>query len=264
MIKTEKLQKILANAGIASRRQVEAMIEAGRVSVNGEIVELGKRALLTDKIRIDGKLLRLNPSKKTRVLIYNKPIGEVCTRSDEEGRPTVFERLPILRDSRWVSIGRLDINTTGLLLFTNDGELANELMHPRNVVEREYAVRVYGEVSPDIIRHLKEGVMLEDGEAKFLSVTDAGGEGTNHWYHVVLTEGRNREVRRLWESQGVQVSRLIRIRYGNITLPKYVRLGRWHELDAEGIAKLKVSKFTSSSAVHEDLPKKPIKAKKRT
>lgn len=238
-MKAEKLQKILANAGIDSRRKLEEMIKAGRISVNGQIAELGKRAEITDQIRVDGKLLRLQALKKTRVLIYNKPIGEVCTRSDEGGRPTVFDHLPILRNGRWVSIGRLDINTTGLLLFTNDGELANALMHPKHVIEREYAVRVFGEVSQETLSALQQGVVLEDGLAKFNRIKDAGGEGANHWYHVVLTEGRNREVRRLWDSQGIQVSRLIRVRYGNIVLPRYVRLGRWHELESQEIANLK-------------------------
>lgn len=238
-MKTEKLQKILANAGVASRRQVEQMIEEGRVSVNGQIAKLGDRATSRDQLRVDGKLLRLVEDKKTRVLIYNKPVGEVCSRADEEGRKTVFDHLPLLRNGRWISVGRLDINTSGLLLFTNDGELANSLMHPSQQVEREYAVRVMGEVSPEIIKQLQAGVMLDDGMAKFIKISDGGGEGVNHWYHVVLTEGRNREVRRLWESQGVVVSRLIRVRYGNITLPKFVARGRWHELAPDEIQLLR-------------------------
>src|SRR3990167_1602371 len=237
-MKTEKLQKILANAGLGSRRQLEEIIAAGRVCVNGQIAKLGDRSDSADQIKVDGRLVRLTEKFKTRVLIYHKPIGQVCTRYDEEGRATVFDSLPNLHKGRWISIGRLDISTCGLLLFTNDGVLANALMHPRQEIEREYAVRVLGEVAPEVIKNLLTGVRLEDGEAKFQSIVPAGGEGANHWYHVVLTEGRNREVRRLWESQGVTVSRLVRVRFGSVHLPRYVGLGKWHELDKEEIIKL--------------------------
>lgn len=238
MENTEKLQKILASLGLGSRRQLEKMIAEGRVSVNGQISKLGDRASANDKIRVDGKLVDQATRSKTRILLYNKPVGQVCTRNDPEGRPTVFDHLPYLRNSRWVSIGRLDINTSGLLVLTNDGELANQLMHPRYGIEREYSVRVLGEVNQEILNRLKQGVMLDDGEAKFEKIVDAGGEGANHWYHVVLTEGKNREVRRLWESQGVVVSRLIRLRYGDLTLPRFLQRGRWYELEPEAVKQL--------------------------
>jgi 23S rRNA pseudouridine2605 synthase len=174
-----------------------------------------------------------------RVLIYHKPEGQICTQDDPEGRESVFEHLPKVRSGRWVMVGRLDINTSGLLLFTTDGEMANHLMHPSNEVEREYAVRVFGQVSPETLQRLKAGVKLEDGMAKFDHIIDGGGEGSNHWYHVVLKEGRNREVRRLWESQGVKVSRLIRVRYANLTLPRSQHIGRWEELSLEQVNSLR-------------------------
>ena len=227
----EKLQKILAHSGLGSRREIETWIEAGRVSVDGKIVTLGKRVTRSQTIRVDGKVIstaRLQPRRK--IILYHKPEGEVCTRSDPGGRPTVFDRLPLIRGGRWISVGRLDFNTSGLLLFTNDGELANLLMHPRYGIEREYAVRVAGHVTQEKITTLKDGVELEDGLAKFQSIQDIGGEGTNHWYHVILTEGRNREVRRMWEHVGARVSRLTRIRFGMLTLPRKVRAGRWMHL----------------------------------
>ncbi|MCW8983321.1 MAG: 23S rRNA pseudouridine(2605) synthase RluB [Gammaproteobacteria bacterium] len=236
----EKLQKVLARAGFGSRRELEKWIEAGRVSVNGKIASLGDRVEPDDKIYVDGKpvsKLRV-ATKKRRVLIYNKPLGEVTTKSDPEGRPTVFDRLPRLTGARWIVIGRLDINTMGLLLFTTDGELANKLMHPSSEIEREYAVRVLGEVTQESLDRLTSGVELEDGTAKFNSVKKTGGEGANQWYHVTLAEGKNREVRRLWESQGVTVSRLMRVRYGPITIPKAVRTGRWEELTDQEIRPL--------------------------
>ncbi|MGE0081965.1 MAG: 23S rRNA pseudouridine(2605) synthase RluB [Thiohalomonadaceae bacterium] len=228
----EKLQKVLARAGFASRRELEEWIAAGRISVNGKIATLGDRVGEHDIIRVDGRVVqraRLAPRER-RVLIYHKPVGEVCTRSDPEGRPTIFDSLPRLTNGRWVTIGRLDINTSGLLLLTNDGELANRLMHPSSEIEREYAVRVLGEISEEVLERLRSGVELEDGEARFDRLVDAGGEGANHWYHVTLREGRNREVRRLWESQGVAVSRLIRVRYGNVVLPRNLRAGRFTDL----------------------------------
>ncbi len=232
---SEKLQKVLARAGHGSRREIETMIEAGRVSVDGKVAKLGDRVEVTPamKIRLDGHVLSIKESEEVvcRVLAYYKPEGELCTRSDPEGRPTVFDRLPKLRGSRWVAVGRLDVNTSGLLLFTTDGELANRLMHPSREVEREYAVRVFGQVDDAKVKQLSKGVQLEDGPAAFRTISFQGGEGLNQWYNVTLTEGRNREVRRLWEAVGVQVSRLIRVRYGDIDLPKGLPRGGWAELD---------------------------------
>lgn len=230
---SEKLQKVLARAGMGSRRELEEWISAGRVKVNGQIATLGDRVTAADRITVDGKKLAAPTSKAGHsILLYNKPLGEICTRNDPEGRPTVFDHMPQLQHARWVTVGRLDINTTGLLLFTTDGELANKLMHPSTRIEREYAVRVMGEVTEEMLRNLTRGVELEDGIARFDGISDGGGEGANHWYHVVIQEGRNREVRRLWESQGVKVSRLKRVRYGNIQIPSYVRAGKFVELPA--------------------------------
>ena len=228
----EKLQKVLARMGLASRREAESWIQAGRVNVNGQPATLGCRVDGLDQISVDGRPLRrdLTTEVSRRVLIYNKPEGEVCTRDDPEGRPTVFEQLPRLKQGRWVNIGRLDINTTGLLLFTTDGKLANRLMHPSYQMDREYAVRVMGEVDEEIIERLKEGVMLDDGPAKFTDVVSSGGEGINRWFHVCLLEGRNREVRRLWESQGVRVNRLKRVRFGPVFLGAELPVGRWREM----------------------------------
>ncbi|MGV2935043.1 23S rRNA pseudouridine(2605) synthase RluB [Providencia sp. AGC89] len=232
--KTEKLQKILARSGHGSRREIETFLLAGRISVDGKIATLGDRVEVTaaTKIRLDGRLLAIKEPEKEicRVMAYYKPEGELCTRHDPEGRPTVFNRLPKLTGARWIAVGRLDVNTSGLLLFTTDGELANRLMHPSREVEREYAVRVFGEINDAKIRQLTTGVQLEDGPASFKTVSYRGGEGMNQWYNVTLTEGRNREVRRLWESVGVQVSRLIRVRYGDIDLPKGLPRGGWTEL----------------------------------
>lgn len=229
----EKLQKVLARAGMGSRRELEEWIKAGRIKVNGKIATLGDRVNADDKIFVDGKKLAAGISKPSHsILLYNKPLGEICTSNDPEGRPTVFDHLPPLQHARWVAVGRLDINTTGLLLFTSDGELANKLMHPSSQIQREYAVRVMGEVTDEMLRNMTRGVELEDGHAHFDAIKDAGGEGVNHWYHVVLKEGRNREVRRLWESQGLKVSRLKRVRYGNILIPSYVKAGKFVELGA--------------------------------
>lgn len=228
----EKLQKVLARAGFGSRRELETWIKAGRVKVNGKIATLGDRVGPDDKILVDGKKLAAQKASEVpqRILLYNKPLGEVCTRDDPEQRKTVFDKLPELHHARWVAIGRLDINTSGLLLFTTDGELANKLMHPSTQVEREYAVRVLGDVTQEMIQTMHEGVMLEDGMARFTDIQYFAGEGANHWYHVVLLEGRNREVRRLWESQGVKVSRLKRVRFANVFIPSQISVGRYCEL----------------------------------
>jgi 23S rRNA pseudouridine2605 synthase len=229
----EKLQKVLARIGLGSRRDIESWISQGRVKVNGALATLGQRVDLHDAIAVDGRLLKREEESESvrRVLIYNKPDGEICTRDDPEGRPTVFDRLPRPKDGRWINIGRLDINTTGLLMFTTDGELANRLMHPSYQMDREYAVRVRGEVDDEMLERLKAGVVLEDGPARFTDIKQApGGEGFNHWYHCVVMEGRNREVRRLWESQGVIVSRLKRVRFGPVFLTSELTMGRWREM----------------------------------
>lgn len=236
-MKDEKLQKALARLGLGSRRQMETVISEGRVSVNGTVATIGDRVGQGDEIRVDGRLLRYTAEneKRRRVLMYYKPEGEICSSHDPEGRPTVFERLPPLTHDRWVMVGRLDINSTGLLLFTNDGELAHRLMHPSNEIEREYAVRVMGEVTQEMINNLKKGVMLDDGMAQFDDIIEKGGEGINKWYQVKLKEGRNREVRRLFESQGLKVSRLLRTRYGSVSLPRELRTGRYLELGRKEI-----------------------------
>ena len=229
----EKLQKVLARMGFGSRRDIEQWIADGRVLVNARVAKLGARVDALDSITVDGRPLKKDAETylQRRVLIYNKPEGEVCTRNDPEGRPTVFDRLPRPHTGRWINIGRLDINTTGLLMFTTDGELANRLMHPSYQMDREYAVRVRGEVTEEMIENLKRGVMLEDGPAKFTDVQAApGGEGFNRWFHCVVMEGRNREVRRLWESQGVVVSRLKRVRFGPVFLTSELSMGRWREM----------------------------------
>jgi 23S rRNA pseudouridine2605 synthase len=226
----EKLQKVLARAGYGSRREMERWIEAGRVAVEGKIATLGDRVGGSARIEVDGKAVESTGKQTTRVLLYHKPPGEVSTRKDPEGRKTVFDRLPKLATGRWISIGRLDYNTSGLLLFTTDGELANVLMHPSSNIEREYMVRVKGTVDEDTLKILQKGVMLEDGMACFTDIQDGGGEGSNHWYYVVIMEGRTREVRRLWESQECVVSRLKRTRYGDVFIPSQVKQGMWIEL----------------------------------
>ncbi len=231
----ERLQKMLANAGLGSRREIEGWISAGRIKVNGRVAQLGDRAVPADRILVDDRPVgsqRLAPRQRYAI-VYNKPEGEVVTRRDPEGRRLVFDRLPRLSAGRWIAVGRLDVNSAGLLLFTNDGELANGLMHPRQQIDREYAVRVNGEVTPEMVRQLVEGVELEDGPARFEDVVDAGGEGSNHWFHLVIMEGRKREVRRLWEAVGATVSRLKRVRYGPVMLDSRLRAGQWRELTAD-------------------------------
>lgn len=246
---SEKLQKILAHAGLGSRRQIETWITAGRITINNRLATIGDRVTYHDKIRVDGREINLQKSKqqKTRVLLYHKPEGEICTRKDPEGRPTIFDRLPLIRNSRWICVGRLDFNTSGLLLITNDGELANKLMHPRSLIEREYAVRVQGQVNANDILRLQKGMMLEDGMAHFSAVIDAGGRGSNHWYHVVVKEGRNRLVRRLWEKAGFSVNRLIRIRFGSIYLPSGLRRCHYKELSSGEIRELSQHWASTSS-----------------
>lgn len=235
----EKLQKVLARAGLGSRREMERAIEAGSVRVNDREARLGDRVTPQDKILYRGELVKVRTQvPRQRVILYNKPEGEICSRQDPEGRRTVFENLPKVQGERWISVGRLDFNTSGLLLFTNDGELANKLMHPSSVIDREYLVRIQGAVDDEMKRQLTEGVLLEDGVARFTDVVEGAGEGRNRWFYCVVMEGRNREVRRLWESQGVKVSRLKRVRYGNIFIPSHVRVGQWIELDDKEIRDL--------------------------
>ncbi len=234
---SEKLQKVLARSGVGSRREMESWISAGRVTIDGKVATLGDRVLATQAVRVDGHPVKLaaETDQICRVIAYHKPEGEICSRTDPEGRPTVFDRLPKMRGARWIAIGRLDINTSGLLLFTTDGELANRLMHPKFEVEREYAVRVFGDVTDAMIQKLRTGVELEDGKAAFKKIKASGGEGINKWFNVTLTEGRNREVRRMWESQGAVVNRLIRVRYGDLMLPKHLPAGGYTEYALEEV-----------------------------
>ena len=235
----ERIQKYLARQGAGSRRQIDALLEQGRISVNGRVAKPGAKVAGREKIAIDGKLLRLHRQEsRPKLLLYHKPVGEICTRDDPQGRDEVFRHLPRLNQGRWVAVGRLDINTSGLLLFTTDGELANRLMHPSFEIEREYAVRVRGPVDADMLARLRDGIPLEDGEARFDEIVDAGGSGSNHWYHVVLKEGRNREVRRLWEAVGVDVSRLVRVRYDQFKLPKWLKPGRYRFVDEAVVGRL--------------------------
>ena len=236
---TVKLHKVLADAGMGSRRDMEDLIIQGRVSVNALPAHIGQRIGPTDQVRINGKPVhRKIQTKPPRVILYHKPAGEIVSQSDPEGRPTVFDRLPKPRQGRWIAVGRLDFNTEGLLLFTTSGELANRLMHPRYGVEREYAVRILGELGQDSMAQLKSGITLDDGQAKFLRLAVGGGDGANRWYQVALSEGRNREVRRMFETVGHTVSRLIRTRYGMFLLPPRLRRGKWEEVEAGGIYNL--------------------------
>jgi 23S rRNA pseudouridine2605 synthase len=241
-MKPQRIQKVLARAGLGSRREIESWITSGRITVDRRTAQLGDTVGPQQQVCLDGKRLaqrRLFPERSARVIAFNKPVGGICTRHDPEGRSSVFDQLPKHPHGRWVGVGRLDINTSGLMLFTDDGELAHALMHPSGGLEREYAVRVRGEVERAVIDKLLTGVELEDGMAKFKSICAAGGTGSNVWYHVTLDEGRNREVRRLWESQGIQVTRLIRVRFGCIALPRRQLPGTWWELSTEQIAELK-------------------------
>lgn len=233
----ERLQKILSKAGLGSRREMERWIELGLIQVNDQVAKIGDSAGADDVIKVQGKVIQnpLSIKVPTRILLYHKPVGEISSRNDPKFSQTVFDHLPRLRVGRWIQVGRLDLNTSGLLLFTNNGELANRLMHPKFEFEREYAVRVHGQVSPEVIKKLLKGVMLDDGTAKFKRIEFRGGEGANSWYHVVITEGRNREVRRLWESQDLEVSRLIRIRYGDVRMPRFLSRGDYIEMTKEEV-----------------------------
>jgi len=239
-----RLQKLLAEAGLGSRRTVEAWIREGRVTIGERTARLGDRASLTDEVRLDGRKLDLGggPAAGRELLLYYKPVGEVTTRRDPQGRPTVFERLPRPTQGRWISVGRLDVNTSGLLLLTSDGELAHRLMHPSGEVEREYLVRVRGRPGPGVLQRLLAGVSLEDGPAKFDAISaDPPGDGGHSSFRVVLREGRNREVRRLWEAVGFEVSRLLRIRYGPLELPRDMRPGDTRLADGPSLERLRAA-----------------------
>lgn len=239
-VQDEKIQKVLARAGFGSRRQMESWISQGRVRLNGNVATLGDRARPDDKLVVDGKKVSNTAPDNTepRVLVYNKPENEICSRRDPEGRKSVYDHLPMIKHGRWVAVGRLDFNTSGLLLFTTDGELANRLMHPSANIDREYAVRVMGDVSDEMIATLQKGVMIEDHLCRFTDVQFFAGEARNRWYHVVIMEGRNREVRKLWESQGVKVSRLKRVRYGPVFIPSRVKKGQFYEMKGAEIVGL--------------------------
>ena len=231
----EKLQKILARAGLGSRREMEKWIDAGRVRVFKAVAKLGDRAKLSDKIYVDDQLLPAERYQKVeaKILMYHKPVGEVCTRHDEKDRPTVFDHLPRIRQGKWISVGRLDLNTSGLLLFTNDGELANKLMHPSSQIEREYAVRVLGELTHEQAKQLTRGVELSDGMARFEHIVGSGekAKGANRWYHLVCMEGRNRIVRRMFEAIDMPVNRLMRVRFGKLIMPRSLKPGEFQEVE---------------------------------
>ena len=256
----ERLQKVLAQAGVASRREIEEWVVAGRISVNGLPASLGQKIGPGDRVKVNGKLIPLRFTQRSpRVLIYHKPEGEIVSRDDPEGRPTVFERLPLLRKGRWLAVGRLDFNTSGLLLFTNDGDLANKLMHPRYELEREYAVRILGELTEEQAKSLTEGIQLEDGPAKFNLLRDEGGEGANHWYRVTISEGRNREVRRMFEAVGLTVSRLMRVRYGSVELPARLKRGMWMEMPEPEACALAGLPAPQQSREQDERAKRPVK-----
>ena len=256
-----KLHKVLADAGIGSRREMEELILAGRISVNGSPAHVGQRINFTDQVRVNGKIIKLNiVPPPVRVLAYHKPVGEIVTRDDPHKRPTVFKRLPNVKSGRWIAVGRLDINTEGLLLFTTSGELANRLMHPKSEIEREYAVRIFGDLSDADILHLKQGVELGDCFAKFESLDFVGGTGSNKWVRVVIKEGKKREVRRLFDAVNATVSRLIRIRYGIVALPPNLKRGQITELSKTAI--IEISKFVGMKQ-RNSRPAKPAKKKTR-
>ena len=250
----QRLHKVLASCGFGSRRAMEELIIAGRITVNREPADVGQKVGPGDEVRINGELVRVRFAEpRARILMYHKPAGEIVTRDDPEGRPTVFERLPNVGNGKWIAIGRLDFNTEGLLLFTTSGELANKMMHPRYEVEREYAVRVMGTLTPEQQQSLLQGIDLEDGRANVDQLQDGGGEGTNHWYHVIIKEGRNREVRRLFEALGLMVSRLIRTRYGTIAMPSRLKRGQTLELTPDEVgAVLTVAGMKTATAPRQD------------
>ncbi len=254
----DRIQKMLAQTGIGSRREIEGWIKEGRIRVNNRTAKLGDTITTEDKITVDSRLIRFKRTGPAapRVLIYNKPEGRICSRKDPENRPTVYQAMPKVSGARWIAVGRLDINSSGLMLFTTDGELANRLMHPSSEVHRVYSVRVLGDVSDDDLAQLKQGIELDDGMASFDHISDAGGEGANHWYHVTLREGRQREVRRLWQHLGFRVSRLIRIQYGMIILPRQLRANKTQELTPYEVKKLYVS-------VHLDPPRHSMSDKNK-
>jgi 23S rRNA pseudouridine2605 synthase len=247
----ERLQKILARAGLGSRRQIEDWIRDGRVQVNGQPARLGQKVSGRERIAVDGKKVNLKSGEQVvaATILYHKPAGEICSRDDPDRRPSVFSALPRPPGGRWISVGRLDFNTSGLLLFTTDGELAHRLMHPAQEIEREYAVRLLGTVDLPMLERLIQGVELEDGVARFSAIEESGGSGANRWYHVIIKEGRNREVRRLWESQGVKVSRLTRVRYGPVILERKLRPGKYRSLT-----------FAEQKALYQAAGLKPPKA----
>jgi 23S rRNA pseudouridine2605 synthase len=247
----ERLQKILARAGLGSRRQIEDWIRDGRVQVNGKPARLGQKVSGRERIAVDGKKVNLKSGEQVvaATILYHKPAGEICSRDDPDRRPSVFSALPRPPGGRWISVGRLDFNTSGLLLFTTDGELAHRLMHPAQEIEREYAVRLLGTVDLPMLERLIQGVELEDGVARFSAIEESGGSGANRWYHVIIKEGRNREVRRLWESQGVKVSRLTRVRYGPVILERKLRPGKHRSLT-----------FAEQKALYQAAGLKPPKA----
>jgi len=252
----ERIQKALANAGFGSRRELERLIEAGEIRVNGKVARLGDRITPDDRVTVGSKRVgswRLQPQGQVTIA-YNKPEGELVTRNDPGHRPTVFRQLPKLKNGRWIAVGRLDINTSGLLLFTTDGDLANRLMHPSRQIEREYAVRVLGQVTEGMLQQLVNGVELEDGPARFEEVVAAGGKGSNQWFHVVIMEGRKREVRRLWEAVGGKVSRLKRVRFGPVMLEKRLPAGKWREL-----APRELKELLEMAGLPEERGRKPEK-----
>ncbi|MGH8717982.1 MAG: pseudouridine synthase [Burkholderiales bacterium] len=261
-VSTQKLQKVLAERGLGSRREMEEWIKAGRVSVNGKPAEIGMRVAPQDRITVDRRPLRGRSTQKLpRVLLYHKPQGEIVSRDDLEGRPSVFDHLPPLKNEKWLAAGRLDFMSSGLLIFTTDGEMANRLMHPRFQVEREYAVRVRGQLTPEQMHKLTRGLALDDGQARFQSVAEAGGEGSNRWYHVVTREGRNRFVRRMFESIGLEVSRLIRVRFGEIQLPPRLKRGNWMELPDHEVTPLLARKNWAVSTPAKSRAKTSIRHK---
>lgn len=257
----ERIQKVLSRLGLGSRRQIEDWIREGKININKRPAQIGDHISTGDRVYLNGKQVKLSEldTVERRVIIYYKNEGEICSRNDPEHKDSVFDHLPTLNNARWISIGRLDLNTCGLLLFTTDGELANRLMHPSFEIEREYAVRVLGEVPEKAIENMLLGVESEGDILKFDQVRDAGGEGANHWYHVILHQGRYREVRRLWESQGIKVSRLKRVRYGTISLPRSLRLGQWRDLDPDEIKGLMELTGMNPEPVEKAKPAKPSK-----